>query len=436
MRRVLVAVLCLPALVAAGACGGGNDTPTVADTTGAAAPSSSAEPPATTADPPTEFDTAAGVALPSSTLRANMAGSVVSTFAALRGRTTYIITPTSLDAVDALTAEPTWSVPVEGEPGDPHNQDGPFVNDSGPRPPVVADELVAAAVPLRIPERGTTPASVAMSVVAADPERGSKRWQADVAVSDDPYASASNAVTRVVAVTDTAVIASYSRNDDLVTVALDPADGRELWKREGFAAGSVHGDVVVGTDHYDPENSSIMRASALDLVSGRQRWTAAEESSGLAFVPADPALVVATRRDYGNGDPSLLFLDPGTGAEKSRVDGPKSLTPSSFGECLYDERSVLVCQHDGAVTGFDARTGAQLWNLPDRAANRVAPSSVTAAWHGAVYGTTAGHEPIVLDALTGEDRSTTVGVAPVLVSEYAGIGANDEGTPTAYPVTT
>ncbi|MFB9905756.1 hypothetical protein [Allokutzneria oryzae] len=81
--------------------------------------------------------------------------------------------------------------------------------------------------------------------------------------------------------------------------------------------------------------------------------------------------------------------------------------------------SVLVCTNGERVTGYDAKTAQQLWTLPDQAANRVAPSSITVAWHGALYGKVGGG-PIVLD--------------PFWVSRYAGIAVDKNGTPKAYPV--
>ncbi|OXM72515.1 MULTISPECIES: PQQ-binding-like beta-propeller repeat protein [Amycolatopsis] len=437
MRRTLVAVTCLAAVITVSGCGGSGDDPVTGPATSASAgrASTSTAPEAKTADPPTAFDAAAAVALPTTALRANAAGSVVSTFAALRDRTAYIITPTALTAVDVLTGQQKWTVPVDGEPGDPNGQSGPFVNPTGPRPPAVTDELAVAAVPVVIPERGTTPASIALSVVAAEAESGTKRWQVDIPLSSSPYADAQNAVTQVVAVTRTAVIASYGKQDeDHLTVALDPASGRILWDRKDYHAGSVHGDVLVGTDYNVPENSSMTQATAVDVTTGQQKWVGARESSRLTMIPADPSLVVVNRTDYGTGHPFLLFLDPATGAEKVKLEGERGFGSRAYGECLYDERSVLLCQQDGVLTGYDAKTAAKLWSLPDRAANRVAPGSVTTAWHGAVYGTTEGGQPIVLDAATGRDRSTEPGAVPVLVSRYAGIGVDDNGTPVAYPV--
>lgn len=48
--------------------------------------------------------------------------------------------------------------------------------------------------------------------------------------------------------------------------------------------------------------------------------------------------------------------------------------------------------------------------------------TVTAVWHGAVYGYTD-HGPIVLDATTGADRNDHPGIAPTLVDAYAGVVA-------------
>ncbi|WIX98513.1 PQQ-binding-like beta-propeller repeat protein [Amycolatopsis mongoliensis] len=436
MRRTLVIVTCL-AVTAAG-CGGtdGHPMPASSGTGSAAQPPTSAEPAAETADPPTAFDAGAAVALPDGALRANAAGNVTSTFLTLRDRTGYVVTPTSMNAVDVLTGKQKWTVPVERQPGDPNNQSGPFVNTTGPRPPAVAGGLAVAAVPVVIPEKGTTPAAIALSVVAADPEKGTKTWQADIQVSDSQYADAGNAVTQVVAVTGKAVIARYSRQDEEhVTVALDPASGRTLWERKDYDAGSVHGDILVGTDYNVAENSSMTQATALDLVTGQQKWVGAAKSSGLTLIPADPALVVLTRTDYGSGDSSLLFLDPATGAEKLKLEGEKEFGSLPYGDCFYDEQSVLVCQSSGVLTGYDAKTAGKLWALPDQASNRVAPV-LTAVWHGALYGVTQGGRPIVLDAKTGKDLSVDdVGAAPVLVSKYAGITVDKQrGMPVAYPV--
>lgn len=437
MRRTLVIAACLGVVLTAAGCGGDVDGSASAPSGSAPAaqPPTSAEPAAKTADPPMAFDKNAPVGLPAGALRANVAGAVTSVFMTLRDRTGYIVTPTALNVVDVLTGRQKWTVPFERQPGDPYNQSGPFVNTTGPRPPAVGDKLVVAAVPVVIPEKGTTPAYIALSVVAADVAKGAKVWQAETKVSEDQYADASNAVTKVVAITDKAVIASYARSsDEHVTVALDPVSGKTLWERKDYDAASVYGDIVVGADYNVAENSSMVQATALDLATGAQKWVGAARSASVVVTPADPALVVLTRTDYGDGHAFLLFLDPATGAEKGKIEGERGFGMSSYGNCYYDEQSVVVCNASDVLTAYDAKTAAKLWTLPDQAANRVAPG-ITVVWHGAVYGETGGRQPIVLDAKTGKDRETDdVGIFPSLVSKYVGIAAGDNGEPVAYPV--
>jgi outer membrane protein assembly factor BamB len=120
--------------------------------------------------------------------------------------------------------------------------------------------------------------------------------------------------------------------------------------------------------------------------------------------------------------------------EKTKINGEHNLSVNSYGTCQYDQQSTLTCQTGDTLTGYDAKTAQKLWSLPDQATNRVAPSSISVAWHGALYGTTQDGQPIVLDAKTGKDLSTDVGAKPTWVSKYAAIGAKDENHLVAYPV--
>lgn len=433
---------CLTAVLTAGGCGSG-PAPQSAQSprSGVAAPSGEpAAPAATTADPPTAFDAAAGVALPRTAFSTNVGGSVTASFVTLRDRTAYIVAPTGLTAVDVLTGKQQWATPIEGAPGDPDNQSGPFVNTTGPRPPVVTDKLAVAALPVAIPEQGTTPGYIALTVLAADAATGKKAWQTDVKVSTDEYADASNAVTKVVGVTDKAVIAGYDKDQDHITVGLDPVTGKTLWTRAKYTGGSVHGDILAGVDYDNGlESSSSSQITALDAGTGQQKWVAAKGSYSLDVVSADPALVVVDQKaeveQNVHGGTFLVFLDPATGAEKARLVGDYGSAVSSYGDCFYDQQSVLACSSSGVLTGYDAATARKLWSLPDQAANRVAPG-VLVAWHGVLYGTTQGGQPIALDAKTGKDLSTGVGVEPYWVSKYAAIGVSedDNRTPIAYPV--
>ncbi|SFQ48879.1 PQQ-like domain-containing protein [Amycolatopsis rubida] len=437
MRRTLITAACLGVLAATAACGGGS-VPTLP--TGQAGPAgqppaSSAEPEAVTADPPLAFDTGKGVSLPRTALQATMGGSVTSKFMTLRDRTGYLIAPESLSAVDVLTGREKWNTKIEGPAADPNAHQGPFVEQSGPRPPLVTDRLAVGAVPLRMPEQGTTPGYVALAVIAVNPETGAKAWQTNAKVADDQYGiTGDRSVTQVVAATDKAVVASFAQSDHTLTVALDPATGKQLWERKDYVAGSLNGEVVVGVDSTVAENSSMVQATALDVATGQQKWVAAAKSSAVEILPADPAMVVLKATEYSSGHAFLKFLDASTGTEKFSVEGTRNLGPDSYGDCLYDEQSVLACTDSGVLTAYDAKAGTTLWSLPDQAANRVPPGGLTVAWHGALYGYTNGKQPIVLDAKTGKDLSTEVGFVPDWVSKYAAAGVDKDGSPKAYPV--
>ncbi|MFD2468962.1 outer membrane protein assembly factor BamB family protein [Amycolatopsis silviterrae] len=437
MRRTLITVACLGVLAATAACGETvPQLPTdLGGPVGQQPPGSSAQPEAVTADPPLAFDIGKGVSLPKTSLQANMGGSVTSKFMTLRDRTGYIIAPESLSAVDVLTGGEKWNTKIEGPPADPNAHKGPFVEQSGPRPPLVTDKLAVGAVPLRMPEQGTTPGYVALAVIAVNPETGAKAWQTNAKITDDQYGiSGGRSVTHVVGVTDKAVVASFAQSDHQLTVGLDPATGKQLWERKDYDAGSLNGDVVVGVDSNVAENSSMVQATALDVATGQQKWVAAAKSSAVEILQGDPAMVVLKASEYSSGHAFLKFVDPASGAEKFSAEGTRNLGPDSYGDCLYDEQSVLACTDSGVLTAYDAKAGTKLWSLPDQAANRVPPGGLTVAWHGALYGYTSGKQPIVLDAKTGKDLSTSVGFVPAWVSKYGAAGVDKEGSPKAYPV--
>ncbi|WP_350310672.1 PQQ-binding-like beta-propeller repeat protein [Amycolatopsis sp. RTGN1] len=439
MRRVLATMTCLAAMITIGGCSGGSTPQSPRSDVVAPSSGEPTTPAATTADPPTAFDAAAGVPLPTTSFSTNIGGNVTAKFLTLRDRTAYIVAPTGLTAVDVLTGKQQWAAPIEGKPGDPNNQSGPFVNTTGPQPPVVTGKLAVAAVPVKVPEQGTTPAYIALTVLAADATTGKKVWQTDTKVSTDEYADASNAVTKVVGVTDKAVIAGYDKDEERITVALDQATGNTLWTRKDYRGGTIHGDTLAGVDYSKGLQSGYTsQITALDVTTGREKWVAAKDSYSLDVVSADPALVVIDQKaeieQNVHGGRFLVFLDPATGAEKTRLVGDYGSAASSYGDCFYDQQSVLICSALGVLTGYDAATARKLWSLPDKTANRVAPG-VLLAWHGVLYGTTQGGKPIALDAKTGKDLPAEIGVEPIWVSKYAAIGVSDDGrTPMAYPV--
>lgn len=441
MRRRLVVIGCCIVVIGMSGCGSSRS-----DDAGSATARSSLPTPATKADPPTAFDTDATVPLPGAALRSNLAGNVTSSFTTLAGRTAYIVDSSSLRAVDALTGKEDWRVGVraadEPLPADPIGPPAGLVDTSGPRPPVLSADgaTVVAAVAVSQPGSGTTAASEAIAVVAADTRTGLRRWSSTVAVPAAVSGSSiKGAVTTVVAATDKAVVVTYRSSSTTsslfnlsMSASIDPATQNVLWQRDDYEVGALYGDVVVGTDSNVAENRSMVQVTALGLLDGRQRWVAATRSVEASVVASHPNLVVIDRVDYSSGRLTLIFLDPSSGETRNVLDEKRGgLSSSTYGPCLYDQKAVLVCTGSG-VRAFSGADGKLLWSLPDAAANRVAPQ-VTAAWHGAVYGKTENGN-VVLNAANGQDLSAQPGAAPIAVSELAGIGIDRQGRPIAFPV--
>lgn len=149
----------------------------------------------------------------------------------------------------------------------------------------------------------------------------------------------------------------------------------------------------------------------------------------IAGYDVGPALVVVDQKcevqQNVHGGTFLVFLALATGAEKTWLAGGYGSAASAT-ECYYDQQPVPACSASGVLTGYDAATAQKLWSLPDKTANRVVPG-VLVAWHGVLYGDTQGGNPIALDARTGKDLFTEVGIEPYWVSKYAAIGVGEDG---------
>ncbi|GAB3400484.1 PQQ-binding-like beta-propeller repeat protein [Flindersiella endophytica] len=449
MRKTLTAVLIAGvALAAAAGCGSKtDDSPNADDKSSASAsakPTRTATPtptlpPAKTADPPLKFDKAAGVDLPFKLGQGNLAGDVTTNFTTLSGRTAYIVSAYDLSAVDLISAKQLWKTPIEGAPADPNAQAGPFVNDAGPRPPLVSEDgkTVYGAFPVTVPGKGTTPSHFAVVVMAVGAEKGDVEWSALVD-APDPDTNGDRAITRVLGVTDQAVVVTYTTTNAAETFAIAPNTKEPLWEARGLIARSLNGDVVVGISDAEPGLPSQTRIVGVGLTDGKERWVAAETWSGAVENAGPDTAMIA----YVNstGDETMAFVDPATGKPKqsalARNGGIEGL--SELGECQYDQKSIMVCQVGGEMSqmmAFDASTGKQLWALPkDKNDQRQRPG-LSAVWHGAIYGTTS-NGPIVLDGQTGADKEIAPGIAPDWVSEYGGIASSVDGAdgPVAYPV--
>ncbi|HTU05542.1 MAG TPA: hypothetical protein VMG13_08310 [Trebonia sp.] len=86
-----------------------------------------------------------------------------------------------------------------------------------------------------------------------------------------------------------------------------------------------------------------------------------------------------------------------------------------------------------AAFGVNGTTGKELWLLPDKSSNQVAPS-VAAVFDGDVYGS-APSGPLVLNAVTGAVLSYSLGVDPVLLDSDLGIAKDQNDLLEAYLAT-
>jgi outer membrane protein assembly factor BamB len=211
-----------------------------------------------------------------------------------------------------------------------------------------------------------------------------------------------------------------------VTAAVDLTTGATLWRNNAFRAAALLDEVVVGMSV--PRSGSKSILTGLAVADGVKRWTGPALSTA-DVVPGGPSFAVMIAEEtFGDRFYALV-----------RADGTLSgRTKGIFGmglRCRYDDVSLTVCATAGTdlLFALDATTGKDLWQLP--APGRTTPS-VTAVWHGAVYGTASG-APVVLDARTGVDREPRPGLAPVAVTGHTGVAAETAGTAglTAYPAT-
>ncbi|MEV7380683.1 hypothetical protein [Streptomyces lydicus] len=101
-----------------------------------------------------------------------------------------------------------------------------------------------------------------------------------------------------------------------------------------------------------------------------QIWTKLDGYE-LTAHPAGPGLIALTGKDYDSGDSLATVLKP-NGSKAAGFSGdPLGLTSR------YDDASVTVCQTEEPRTlALDAKTGKELWSLPERGGNRVAPVAV------------------------------------------------------------
>jgi hypothetical protein len=295
------------------------------------------------------------------------------------------------------------------------------------RAPVLADlpagRRVLAAWPVEQPGQGTTPARRGIELVSADPQTAQTLTTTTVPLPDTWLeASLTGFTVYVAGVVGTTAIVSAAATDTALTAAVDLTSGRLVWSVPDVAAQLLTDDTVVVRFRDLAKNE----LRGLALADGRPRWAGV---AGSTVWPVGASQALVNLRTVENAWGGSQVIDTATGRP---ADSPLNGQPGW--SCRSDEQDLTICSlapYTGtdAVLAFDD-DGTELWRIT-RDSGRAIPT-VTAAWHGMIYGyTDAG--PLVLDGRTGQDKAVTASTAPLLVNEYFAVGAASPPSPERRP---
>jgi outer membrane protein assembly factor BamB len=355
---------------------------------------------ATTGDPPTEFSTD----LPLGTTASWADAAVVS------GHTAVWINREGLGGTDVATGRELWQLPVEGHDSLADKIAGPLVD------PASDDPVVYAVVAREVKGTGTVADKSVLLVLAVDAESGEKRWERPI----DAGRNSLSVEKPSLVVGEGLVAVTNSSGIEPVTYALEAATGEVRWQEKNLDVAAVGKGVVAGVRY--SRTSLDAEIVGLDAADGSRTWRwkppkgtqfATSGPSGDALPLGPDLLFVPVRPD---ADQFSGVVDVATG--RTRL----SAGDDSLNECVHDQEDTVICSGFERTAAFDAGTMQELWRLP--AGDRTY-LKVTAAFHGAVYGETRDGRAVVLDARTGADRPSKLGLAPTFVNEYAALGEGD-----------
>jgi hypothetical protein len=346
----------------------------------------------------------------------------------LEGTTAYVTASEGLLVVDTTSKRSPTVIRTQQPPAGVTTNGG----GSGFLAPIVTDlgggTVVLAAFVVTVPGHGTTPAHGAVEILVADAVTHQQAWCADIDLSGLLASDTQPSTAQVLGVNENIAVIAVTDSGDGVLLGVDVRSRQVVWKQQKVLSAVMGGDSVTGVVAKDAAGVR-QQVTGFAVGDGHQLWQQPATYQAVLSA-AGPKLVAAGGRDYDSGHGFFRLLDAQSGATVQQVDGD-----SSDLMCAYDRRSTTVCSGPDSRRAFaiDAASGAFLWQLPDTAANRVAPT-VTAVWHGAVYGYTD-NGPLVLDARTGADRNDSPGIAPEAVDEVVGLAPpkGTNGPVTAYP---
>lgn len=354
--------------------------------------------------------------------------------AKLDGTTAYLLTDSSLAAYNTRSGGPLWR--VTGPDGMSTG-----VDDRGrvwqPAVPVVSRSggrtLVLFAFQYYTEGTGTAKDVSSARLQAVDAAAGKVAWTAALPAPPGRSFGDDSAPTVVGVEGDTAVVTVRTEPEDgdaeersMVTYAVNMETRHVEWRQDGFEARMVAGGRVVGAQLPDDAQIDSERWSADDggislmarsLTDGTVRWRDSRNLFGLRVNPLGAGLFTARINvEYKEHPEGVILLDAATGSRPAGMTGD---TAAMFtgSNCVYDQRSTLLCGADHGLAALDTHTHKVLWQITGDDPAREVPDLIT-AWHGVVYASVAGHGGVLLDAATGKDRGTYEAGYLTAVNEY------------------
>ncbi|MFD9306819.1 hypothetical protein ACFWCB_29835 [Streptomyces sp. NPDC060048] len=280
-------------------------------------------------------------------------------------------------------------------------------------PPVLAGSEVLVPFLLTMPASGTHTAGAMVELVAvstASPYKAA--WRTTVKLPEWALWSSGKVQAVTVGAQDGTAVVTVMGGDNAVTYGVDTASHALRWTQPGLEAVQVGAGTAVGLLHVESFTSVPL---GVDLATGAEKWRGEKTNAAIMNRVGPGTVRFAGRQTAGKGD---QLLDATSG--RARAAMPPGMSAMN---CTSDRSRTLVCTNGFAVVAVDAATASLLWVLKDGDEERT-PPTVTAVWHGRVYGRGAGG-PVVLDARTGADMPTKPEAAPLLVNEFAGIVLKD-----------
>nr|WP_239081290.1 PQQ-binding-like beta-propeller repeat protein [Streptomyces coelicoflavus] len=331
----------------------------------------------------------------------------------------YERTAAALNAYDTSSGRRLWSSPLGRK--DWYTGTAGGVSDDQRIPPVFAQHNGRTEVLFAYADytkgSGTEVDRTDVYLRAVDADTGKVSWTTRLpgpgksTVSDlEPAVVGAQDGTAVVRVL-TSTNDSSEDSESATTYAVDLNRRQVMWQEERFAAGALDSGVVIGAQlgeearfqsllgwHSDQTDLGLVGRT---LEDGTPLW----KQEGRSSAEIEPV---------GGG-----FFATGPLRDSRTGETVPGGTDGTLLHCVYDQRSVVVCDSEETVRGIDARTRKVLWTISADDSSRKKPR-VGNAWHGAVY---AGTDTtgVILDARTGKDLRPFSGGSPYTINQYAAV---------------